>query len=201
MTGTIQAQSIWPIVWAYPDTAAIQLENTQFYLGNIQLINGQEVVYEVQPSHFLISLNDPSTHQLAINTQLEFDHIQIEIGVDSLTHLAGAMEGALDPMHGMYWTWQSGYIHLKIEGTSPACPTRNNRFQYHLGGYKGPFKSIQTIQLPVQNLENIAIQINLDRWFESLDVSSQHTIMTPSAASVNLAKAFAHCIHLITPHE
>ena len=41
---------------------------------------------------------------------------RLYFGVDSQTQVLATRPGALDPIHGMYWTWQSGYIQWKMEG-------------------------------------------------------------------------------------
>jgi hypothetical protein len=38
----------------------------------------------------------------------------------------------------MFWDWNSGYIFLKLEGTSPAIPTPAQTFTYHIGGFAAP---------------------------------------------------------------
>ena len=48
--------------------------------------------------------------------------------------------GVLDPSGAgadMYWTWNSGYIFFKMEGTSPAATGMGNSFMYHIGGFGG----------------------------------------------------------------
>jgi len=48
--------------------------------------------------------------------------------VDSLANVSGAMSNDLDATKGMYWSWQSGFINLKIEGKSASCKTRKINF-------------------------------------------------------------------------
>ena len=79
------------------------------------------------------------------------DKIKFNLGIDSLTNVSGVMGGDLDPTKGMYWTWQSGYINFKMEGSSAVCPTRNHEFQFHIGGYQDPFYAMQTLELEVKN--------------------------------------------------
>ena len=69
--------------------------------------------------------------------QLDFEEIgsnTFYLGVDSLTNSNGAMGGDLDPTKGMYWTWQTGYIHFKLEGNI-ICDSSRKSFEYHIGGY------------------------------------------------------------------
>lgn len=65
------------------------------------------------------------------------------LGVDSALNYDGVHGGDLDPIHGMYWTWQTGYIHCKIEGIFELSGKRVP-LEFHLGGFDslhdGPFE-------------------------------------------------------------
>ena len=43
-----------------------------------------------------------------------YETISFNFGVDSTINTSGILTGDLDPMKGMYWAWNSGYIHLKM---------------------------------------------------------------------------------------
>lgn len=60
--------------------------------------------------------------------------IGFTLGVDVARNHAGAQTGTLDPVRGMFWTWNSGYVFLKLEGASPASPAPDHGYEYHLGG-------------------------------------------------------------------
>ena len=88
----------------------------------------------------------------------------------------------------MYWTWQSGYINFKLEGRSPVCPTRNHAFQYHIGGYSFPYNALQHVVLPVSEGEGLVIQVAIDSFLEDVDLKNEHSVMSPNAQSMELAK-------------
>ena len=50
------------------------------------------------------------------------------------------MDGDLDPVHGMYWTWQSGYIQFKLEGLLRDS-AGERKLELHLGGFEGENKT------------------------------------------------------------
>jgi hypothetical protein len=116
-----------------------------------------------------------------------FDELRFHIGIDSLTNVSGAMDGALDPMNGMYWAWQSGFINFKLEGTSPVCTTHNHKFQYHIGGYLPPYNALQTITLPCTDAREITVYIALDKILAQLDLTNSPEIMSPGAKAVNVS--------------
>jgi hypothetical protein len=61
--------------------------------------------------------NDSNALCLEIPDDIEFDAIQFNLGLDSLTNVSGALGGDLDPTKGMYWTWQNGYVNFKLQGS------------------------------------------------------------------------------------
>jgi hypothetical protein len=78
------------------------------------------------------------------------------------------MAGDLDPIKGMYWAWQSGYINMKIEGKSSSCRTRKNEFQFHIGGYLSPYYAMRKVALTYdKKATEINIGIDLYNFFAS----------------------------------
>jgi hypothetical protein len=47
----------------------------------------------------------------------------------------------------MFWSWHSGYIMLKLEGTSPVVTSSGNIFMLHSGGFTGAQSVLKTITL------------------------------------------------------
>ncbi len=161
----------------------------QFYVSNIQLFNESELVHTCEKTAFLVDVFDSESLSLIIEMpyRTSYTHIKFNIGVDSVTNVSGALGNDLDPTKGMYWTWQSGYINFKIEGSHVNCPSRNNQFQFHLGGYRHPFNALQTVQLSVKNSDVINIGILLDAFFDHIDIRSTHHVMSPTNISVQLS--------------
>ena len=96
---------------------SIQISLFKMYISNVELKNGNKVVFKEKNSFHLIDFSDTSTTSfLLTNKKVNFTSISFQVGVDSSTTLSGALGGDLDPTKGMYWTWQTGYIHFKLEG-------------------------------------------------------------------------------------
>jgi hypothetical protein len=102
------------------------------------------------------------------------------------------MGGNLDPTKGMYWAWHSGYINFKLEGTSAHCKTRNNEFQFHLGGYQQPNYCLQTISFPINNESKINLKLDVQQILQQIDLTKTNHIMSPSAEAVLISKIVAH---------
>lgn len=102
-------------------------------------------------------------------------------------NVSGAMGGDLDPMKGMYWTWNSGYINFKLEGNSPECPSRNNAFQFHLGGYTSPNSTLRNLSFQIPPDEKIMLRMDISRFLMAVDLNKQHHIMSPGPDAAALS--------------
>lgn len=177
------------------------IELLKFYISKITLQKNGQTVWEEKESYHLINAAKPSSLQLAlaIPKALDFDALQFNLGIDSLTNVAGVMGGDLDPTKGMYWSWQTGYVNFKLEGRSLETPTRFNAFQFHLGGYRSPHNPLQTIVVPIKNQAKLTIKLNISELLSTIDLATQHTIMSPSEASKNMSLLIANLFKNETP--
>jgi hypothetical protein len=100
--------------------------------------------------------------------------ISFTIGVDSARNTSGAQTGALDPINGMFWTWNTGYIMAKLEGTSPKSTAGDKKFQHHIGGFEGANNAVRniTIDLTGKNIvlaankeSSVMIKVDVLKWF------------------------------------
>ncbi len=99
--------------------------------------------------YYLIDAANPSslTFDLEDVPSGQYNKISFLLGVDSTGVLEGAAGGVLDPAtSGMFWSWNSGYVALKVEGQSPVSPggasgntivpANEDGIVFHLGGWK-----------------------------------------------------------------
>ena len=147
-------------------------------------------------SAHLVDWSLPETHQWTVPLN-EKGELVMTYGLEPLYHTASVMEGDLDPSLGMYWAWQSGYIQLKIEGESPSANTRNNKFQYHLGGYLDPFSVAKTINFGQIYESNVQIEIDLWDAFRLVKVKKDNEIMIPGKKAVQMMKKMMNGFILI----
>ncbi|RYD76176.1 MAG: hypothetical protein EOP53_15190 [Sphingobacteriales bacterium] len=133
----------------------------KYYISNIKLTNSKGEVFVVpqNESYFLIDEAVPSSHKPVVNIpEGEYTKLDFVLGIDSLRNTMDVSQrtGALDVSGAaadMYWTWNSGYIFFKLEGTSPIITSMGGVFQYHVGGFGG--YSTPTIS----NLKNFSIDL------------------------------------------
>ncbi len=181
-------------VYFMDDKSPIKFETLKFYISGVQLFMNTELVWREKESFHLCGTDsDNKKIHLSIPASLEFTRLTFNLGIDSLTNVSGALGGDLDPTKGMYWTWQSGYINFKLEGKSEKCKDPKKEFQFHLGGYSGPNKSLQTISLNSVYKKEIEIKVDLKQFVNSIDLSKQHHIMSLGQAAVILSQAAAKC--------
>ncbi|MEM6805007.1 MAG: MbnP family protein, partial [Bacteroidota bacterium] len=130
---------------------SLSFDRIKFYLSEVEFFEADKKVGSLAQKHLLVDVENPESLSIPIqgNTSTSFDKIHFQLGIDSLTSVSGVFGGDLDPMQGMYWSWQSGYINVKIEGKADKCPARKYKFQFHLGGYAYPGNCLQEIELAV----------------------------------------------------
>ncbi|PWA05865.1 MbnP family protein [Flavobacterium psychrotolerans] len=168
----------------------LQIEVFKFYLSNISIQYVDKSIYNQRDSYHLIDIENQNSLQIPINkmNKRAIEKISFTIGIDSLTSVSGALQGDLDPTKGMYWAWQSGYINMKIEGKSSSCNTRENEFQFHIGGYLKPHYSMRTVILePRAITSNIAIDVDIATLFSELALSKTNSIMIPGKQAMEIA--------------
>lgn len=109
----------------------------KYYISKVQFYKVDALIYEMPESYFLVDESNQASTKLEIPNVPAGDYtsVRFTIGVDSARNVSGAQTGALDPANGMFWTWSSGYIFFKLEGTSPASTQAGNSYIYHIGGY------------------------------------------------------------------
>ena len=170
------------------------------YVSNIKIQYSDNSSFTQKNSFHLLDFDNPNSFQIPITKKSYklISKIIFNIGIDSLTNTSGAMTGDLDPIKGMYWAWQSGYINMKIEGRSSSCKTRKNEFQFHLGGYLQPYYAIRKVQINVNgNLNsNINIGIDLKEFFSNIKLAQTNSIMIPGKAAMELANDSIKIFHL-----
>ncbi len=110
----------------------------KYYISNVKLRKTDGTWYDAPESYFIIDAAGVNKSNEAIVSNVpagEYNAVEIMLGVDSTRNVSGSQTGALDPNNGMFWSWNSGYIMIKAEGSSPEAA--NNSFSFHLGGFKG----------------------------------------------------------------
>lgn len=187
---------------------AMDFENGQMvfskvriYLSHFEFYSGDSLIAKDNTNAYLIDLEADSSQHLSFHVPelKHVDRIQFLFGIDSAASTSGAMDEALDPMHGMYWSWQSGYINCKIEGIF--SDTKKD-FQLHLGGYMSPFLAAQKCVLSRKGkseYSDMPFQIAIDLAPLMRQIRHENAsvhVMSPGTNAVTYSKLIAHNILL-----
>jgi len=149
----------------------------KYYISNIRFRRADGSEFVQPESYYLVDEATTSSKTFTIPNVPEgsYTGINFIIGVDSTRNVSGAQTGALDPINGMFWTWNTGYIFVMLEGESPVSTAEGNRLRYHIGGFRNP-NNIRTVS-PSLNGSRIAVtggskaivnfRVNVAQMFES----------------------------------
>lgn len=128
----------------------VNFSRFDYFVSNFVLVttDGEEYVVPKDDCYFLCKGDDPDSREIKL-THIpagDYSHVHFLIGVDSAKSVSpiGERIDDLDPAgeaSGMYWSWNAGYIFVKVEGTSPQAPVEPGSglqiFQYHTGLFGG----------------------------------------------------------------
>ena len=167
---------------------SISIDKFKFYVSGISLLKNGKTIFQNKAGFYLMDLENKMKLEFG-STTTDFDAIQFNLGVDSTTNAGGVKGGDLDPTKNMYWAWQSGYINFKLEGKSKVCKTRNNVFQFHIGGYMHPNNSLQTITIPAQG-NTIQLNFDLEKFLSGVGLPIINEIMSPNAKAMQVSKLY-----------
>jgi hypothetical protein len=145
------------------------VRNFKFYVSNIVLHDLKNNKAQQFDEYFLINERDDTSKTIVLSTTLQqIDSIEFLLGVDSVKNVSGVQTGSLDPVNGMFWTWNTGYVMAKLEGTSAAAKTPAHAFSYHIGGYKKEEDASRKISLAVTGENKIVIVADILKWFSGM---------------------------------
>ena len=171
----------------YADNFSIN--KLQFYISDLRFYSQNKEVLEYHKKYILIDIENENSLKISIPSNLMFDQVLFNIGIDEETNKTGAKGGDLDPIHGMYWTWNSGYINFKLEGLY----NNNNEFMFHIGGFMKPYNTLQKVKINIASEHNNKLELNFDRFLNSLDFNLDK-ILSPGKNALKssnmLAKSF-----------
>lgn len=177
----------------------------KYYITNVKVTKMDNSVWIEPNSYHLVDHADLTSTTITIpNVPFgNYKAIEFMLGVDSARNNSGAQTGALDPANGMFWSWNSGYIMAKFEGTSPQSTATGNKLIFHIGGFSGANKTMKiitpsfngdTAKVTTTVSPEIHLSSNLLEWLESpttIDFSTTNTVHMPGAAANTVANNYA----------
>ncbi|MGZ5253756.1 MAG: MbnP family protein, partial [Flavitalea sp.] len=184
-----------------PFNEEIRVSAFKIYLHGFKFINtasGKST--NLEDKYYLVDLLSDASGKVSFDVPSgTYDKLRFTIGVDSVYNVSGAQEGVLDPGKGMFWTWNSGYIMAKLEGTSPESNVAQNAFEYHIGGFKGTNNVVKEIEVPLNAMmvhdeaRTISLGADVNKWFSGLHdirISETPVVIMPGPKAVEIAENY-----------
>lgn len=137
----------------------------KYYITNFTLLRTDSVERNFR-NYDLIDQGDSSSRSFSADSVMNGDYYAVRflLGVDYDHNHTGAQEGDLDPSKGMIWSWNTGYIFYKHEGTFKDNTGASHPFAYHYGNDR----SLVSVTLPISKLsirgvnKKLYLRLNLD---------------------------------------
>lgn len=185
---------------------SFSIHKLRYYISNIVFHNtnsGKQ--YKVSERYFLINEAEAASKKLSLIVQSgQYNMLSFLLGVDSLRNVSGAQTGALDPLNDMFWTWNTGYVMAKLEGSSPVSKLPHHLIEYHIGGFRGAHAVLQTVKLQMQkgksirvtskHTTNLQLRADIGSWFSGkhvLAIAEQPACTSPGPLAVKFSENYA----------
>ena len=162
------------------------LSAVKYYLGHLTLERADGSGHFLA-DHVLIDAEDSTSGRVTLRDVPSgtYPALTFMVGVDSIHNTGGPLEGALDPLNGMYWTWATGFIFVKVEGSSPSSTQPKNVLEYHLGGFAHPYQNMRWVTLRFTTplvvgtvAESLGVTFDVGTWLDAcnIDFALQPTV-------------------------
>jgi len=194
----------------------ITFHSIKMYIGNIHLWDHSSSEITLLDPHFhLLDAQDTSTLKFEYTNEdlpsAAFD-VDVQFGIDSASFYTLEQTSALDPNKGMFMDETHGYLTLAVSGTySYPDSIENQTFDFRIGGFKHPFKTVQnrgltqdvmspfSFEAEYQNT-TLYLSFFMNRLFLQDEIND---VESPSVEAEELAKRFAYgsLIELSESHE
>lgn len=191
--------------YSNPFNEPFAVSRFKYYISEVAFYTMDGAKQNISSSYFLVNQEDSASKSFTVTVKAgTYNKISFVIGVDSIKNVSGTQTDALDPINGMFWTWNSGYIMAKLEATSALSKSPNQMVEYHIGGFRKNQNTVRRVTLnftasqvmkPDKHLyEQILIEADVNKWFKGkhdLKIAEHTTCMTPGDLAVKFADNYA----------
>jgi hypothetical protein len=170
----------------------------RYYISHISYTGESNKEVDLPENYYLIN-EDDSLSKIIQLPVAGIKSISFLIGVDSMKNVSGVHTGSLDPMNGMFWTWNSGYIFAKLEGQSDSSHAPAHSFTWDVGGFRQHENALRKVKLTLpaglSSADN-TITVNADvlKWFEGihlLKISQSPVCHQPGKLAMQIADNYS----------
>ncbi|MGZ3901001.1 MAG: MbnP family protein [Bacteroidia bacterium] len=200
-----------------PKGDSIRITKFNYFISNIIFTDTTNNTFVEPNSYHLVRHSDPASATLVISGVpfQSYKSLSFMLGVDSARNNSGSQTGALDPANSpdMYWNWSTGYIMVKLEGTSPKSSIPDKSIQYHIGGYGGTYKTQRSFSFnfgyprainSINVIPVINVDVNVNEFFKTpnlIDVSTQSSQVSQGPLAKIYADNYADMITFKNLHN
>lgn len=179
-----------------------QVSEYKYYISHLELIAEDGHRFAEPEVYHLVDEARPGSRTISFGPvpPKRYHQLRLLIGVDSLRNVSGAQTGALDPLHGMFWTWNTGYIMAAFAGTSPQAGPIPQNLSFHIGGFSGPHSALRWVTLDLDlelepgQAHRLDLYNNLNEWFRGahlIDFSQFSSLSAPGFGASMMADNYA----------
>jgi hypothetical protein len=189
-------------LYEFSDGMQASFSSLRYYFTNIRLQNDKGEWWAEEDSYHIIDATKDKPSIMLTVPEGKYTSIAYTVGVDSVKNFSGAQAGALSPSNGMFWSWQTGYIFMIVEGQCPQIDRSNKFFIHHVGGFVAPNNAVRngTAEFPVPLVtgdnpaQKITLGVNVrqlyDRQENRIRIPEVTGIHTPGTNAVRVADNF-----------
>lgn len=199
-------------VYTNPFAETYTISKFKYYISNVKLgLSGVPTTATDKDGYHLVDQSLPATQSFSFEAdEGSFVTLSFLIGVDSARNVSGAQTGALDPLNDMFWTWNSGYIMAKMEGTSPQSNQAGNKIEYHIGGFSGANNALRYVSVLYPNGKTVAIrrgktseiiiEADFSKWWQApndIKIKDLPVCTTPGALAIKVADNYSDMFRIV----
>jgi hypothetical protein len=188
------------------------INNLRYYMGKIRLVRNDNTEISVENPYQLV-IDGKSEYQLGAIDTGSYKAIRFGLGVDSLNnHKDPTTYPKSHPLAlqspSMFWTWNTGYIFMKLEGSVDTTQAQTQvfndfSFKSSLVMHLGKDYFYREVELPIvldisKQAATIEIDLNVEKLLQNIDIrkfnfthSGSRSDVLASGVAQNIAKAFA----------
>jgi hypothetical protein len=197
-----------------PKGDSFKVSKFNYYISNIVFTKNDNSTYAEPNSYHLIKHSSSTSTLISVANvpKGSYKSVSFMIGVDSASNCSGAQAGdlAVSVASDMFWAWSTGYIMVKLEGSSPKSGDPTKLLEYHIGGYGGINKvqrnvtlsfNSATADVSAQASPKINLKTNVNEFFKTptlIDFTTQYVQTSAGANAKIYADNYADMITFLS---
>jgi hypothetical protein len=137
-----------------------QVDLLKYYVSNFTLVKDDSTEFNIG-NYDLIDESVPASCNIVANDipNGTYTKLRFNLGIDSLYNHTGDQAGDLDPINGMVWSWNTGYIFFKHEGVYKDTLQQTQGLLFHYGTDKA--KATVELAIPALTVNGDSKKLNL----------------------------------------